>query len=57
MTDQNDDKTQTHLVLTHGTMVSHYCIIEKIGGGMGELFMAKGSKIDFKYVFIGPIIV
>jgi len=29
MNDQNDDKTHTHVVLTKGTMVSHYRIIEK----------------------------
>ena len=36
MNDQNDDKTHTHVVLTKGTMVSHYLIVEKIGeGGSG----------------------
>ena len=33
-----DDKTQTHVPLTMGTMVGHYRIVEKIGaGGMGEV--------------------
>ena len=37
----DDDKTQTHVTLTSGTMVSHYRIIEKIGaGGMGEGYLS-----------------
>ena len=38
--DQDDnDRTQTHVILTKGTMVSHYRIIDKIGsGGMGEVY-------------------
>jgi hypothetical protein len=27
----DEDKTQTHVVLTKGTMVSHYRIVKKIG--------------------------
>jgi hypothetical protein len=27
----DDDKTQTHIVLTKGTMVAHYRIVEKTG--------------------------
>ncbi len=42
-----DDKTQTHIVLTKGTMVSHYRIIEKIGaGGMGEVFLAADTELN-----------
>ena len=42
----DDDKTQTHVTLTSGTMVSHYRIIEKIGsGGMGEVFLAEDTKL------------
>ncbi|MDH3937843.1 MAG: protein kinase [candidate division Zixibacteria bacterium] len=43
----DDDKTRTHIVLTKGTMVSHYRIVEKIGaGGMGEVFLAEDTKLD-----------
>jgi serine/threonine protein kinase/Flp pilus assembly protein TadD len=44
--DNDDDKTQTHVVLTKGMMVSHYRIIEKIGaGGMGEIFLAEDTEL------------
>jgi len=33
MNDQNDDKTQTYIVLTEGTMVSQYRIVGKMGAG------------------------
>ncbi|MFH1701253.1 MAG: protein kinase [Candidatus Zixiibacteriota bacterium] len=42
----DNDKTQTHIVLTKGTMVSHYRIVEKIGaGGMGEVYMDEVAKL------------
>ncbi|UCC45559.1 MAG: serine/threonine protein kinase, partial [Candidatus Zixiibacteriota bacterium] len=42
-----DDHTRTHIVLTEGTMVSHYRIISKIGaGGMGEVYLAEDTKLD-----------
>jgi len=49
-TNQDDnDKTQTHIVLTKGTMVSHYRIFDKIGaGGMGEVYVAEDTELDRK---------
>jgi non-specific serine/threonine protein kinase len=47
MTDPNDDSTRTHVVLTKGTMVQHYRIVEKIGaGGMGEVYLAEDTKLN-----------
>ncbi|MFQ6008781.1 MAG: hypothetical protein ACE5K8_07520 [Candidatus Zixiibacteriota bacterium] len=41
-----NDNTRTHIVLTKGTMVSHYRIIKKIGaGGMGEVYLAEDFKL------------
>ena len=45
--ESHDDKTQTHVVLTKGTMVAHYRIVEKIGaGGMGEVYLAEDTKLN-----------
>lgn len=49
MTEHNDDNTRTHVVLTKGTMVSHYRIVKRIGaGGMGEVCLAEGTKLNRK---------
>lgn len=42
-----DDNTSTYSVLSAGTKVGHYQIIEKIGaGGMGEVYLAQDAKLD-----------
>ena len=47
MSQSDDNKTQTHVSLTTGTMVSHYRILDKIGaGGMGEVYLAQDTKLD-----------
>jgi serine/threonine protein kinase len=45
--DQEDDKTRNHFVLSKGTMVSHYRIIEQIGSsGRGVVYKAQDTKLD-----------
>ncbi|MCH9024643.1 MAG: UbiD family decarboxylase, partial [candidate division Zixibacteria bacterium] len=47
MSEEQNDRTQTHVVLTKGTEISQYRIIERIGvGGMGEVYLAEDSKLD-----------
>jgi TolB-like protein/predicted Ser/Thr protein kinase len=47
--ESHDDKTQSFIALTSGTVVLHYRIVEKIGtGGMGEVYLAEDTELDRK---------
>jgi len=49
MAGQDDDKTQTFVILSKGMMTSHYRIIDKIGaGGMGEVYLAEDTRLKRK---------
>ena len=45
--ESHDDRTQTHIVLTKGTMVSHYRIVEKIGA-VGKSFKGKWTDNEIR---------
>lgn len=44
-----EEKTEDHVILTKGTLVSHYQLIERIGsGGMGEVYLANDQALERK---------
>jgi len=43
----SEGMAESHEVLTKGTSVSHYMIIDKIGaGGMGEVYLAEDTELN-----------
>ncbi len=45
----DDDKTQAVTILSRGTVINHYRIVEKIGaGGMGEVYLAEDTELNRK---------
>ncbi len=46
MSQHGDDQTRSHTILTKGSTVNQYTIVDKIGaGGMGEVYLADDSKL------------
>ncbi len=45
--EDDNEETRTFIVLSKGTRVGHYQIIEKIGaGGMGEVYLAEDTELN-----------
>ena len=50
MSQPDDDKTQGVTVLSKGTVINHYRIIEKISaGGMGEIYKTDNTAVHCEY--------
>ncbi|MCX6830211.1 MAG: protein kinase [candidate division Zixibacteria bacterium] len=47
--DAGEGKTESYPMLTKGTLIGHYKVVEKIGaGGMGEVYLAEDTELNRK---------